>query len=139
MTSRVKVRLALLGMLLVTSLGLSACGGSVSAMPSTATHQGAALAKELGCLTCHAVSTSEKDNKLGPLLAGLYGATVRLADGREVTADDIYIRQSILQPDAATVEGYSVGVMAAGIERHKPRIEAGDTVEALLAYIKSLE
>ena len=54
-------------------------------------------------------------------------------------ADDAYVRQSILQPDAATVEGYSAGVMAAGIERHKARIAAGGTVDALLAYIKSLE
>jgi len=133
------IRLAVLAMLLVVSFGLSACGGAASARPSNATDQGAALVREFGCLTCHAVSKSETDKKLGPMLAGLYGTTVRLADGREVTADDAYLRQSILQPDAATVEGYSAGVMAAGIERHKSRIEGGDTVDHLLAYIKSLE
>lgn len=126
-------------MLLVTSLGLAACGGSASAKPSNAADKGAALARELGCLTCHAVSASEKETKLGPMLAGVYGTTVRLANGRTASVDDAYLRQSILQPDAATVEGYSAGVMAAGIERHKPRIEGGDTVEALLAYIKSLQ
>ncbi|MCW5881686.1 MAG: hypothetical protein KIS91_12190 [Anaerolineae bacterium] len=139
MTSALTTRLVVLGMLLLTSLGLSACGESASARPSNATDQGAALVREFGCLTCHAVSKSETGQKLGPMLAGLYGTTVRLADGREVTADDAYLRQSILQPDAATVEGYSAGVMAAGIERHKARIAAGGTVDALLAYIKSLE
>ncbi len=44
--------------------------------------------------------------KRASTLAGLYGSTVRLQDGSSVTADENYIRESILQPSAKIVAGY---------------------------------
>jgi cytochrome c oxidase subunit 2 len=41
-----------------------------------------------------------------PVLAGVYGRMVHLADGRTVRADEAYLRDSILQPKRDVVVGY---------------------------------
>ena len=63
--------------------------------------RGLALFQALGCGGCHA------DAKTGPSLAGLAGQTVRLEGGATVTADDAYLRQSILDPGDKVVSGYN--------------------------------
>ncbi len=55
-----------------------------------------------GCATCHAGGEGQR----GPTLAGLPGTTVHLADGRSVVADDDYLRESILNPQAKVVAGF---------------------------------
>ncbi|MGC3967464.1 MAG: hypothetical protein QM775_08875 [Pirellulales bacterium] len=42
----------------------------------------------------------------GPALAGLFGRDVRLSDGSTVKADEQYIRESILRPQAKLVAGF---------------------------------
>jgi cytochrome c oxidase subunit 2 len=54
------------------------------------------------CDTCH----NESSQARGPSLANLFGQTVRLADGRQVVADEAYIRESIMNPAANVVAGY---------------------------------
>src|SRR5258708_16210574 len=63
---------------------------------------GEKLFQELGCITCHRPDSGAR----GPNLQGLYGRPVRLADGRTVVADDNYIRESILNPNAKIVSGF---------------------------------
>jgi cytochrome c oxidase subunit II len=58
---------------------------------------------------------------------------VLLADGRTVTADDAYIRESILQPNAKIVAGY---------QPLMPSFQGQLTEEQIIAlttYIKSLQ
>ena len=50
--------------------------------------------------------TPKSSSVHAPKLAGLYGRTVHLSDGRQVKADDGYIRDSILQPKRDIVAGY---------------------------------
>ena len=67
-----------------------------------------------------------------PSLVGLYGKHVQLADGRVITADEAYIRESILQPDAKVV---------AGFQPLMPTFQGLVTEEGvvqLIEYIKSL-
>ncbi|MBI4419020.1 MAG: c-type cytochrome, partial [Ignavibacteriales bacterium] len=64
--------------------------------------KGEQLFARFGCLTCHSQVSQER----GPSLHGLFGSTVRLADGSTVTADERYIRESIVSPNAALVAGY---------------------------------
>lgn len=66
------------------------------------TASGDQLFRQFGCVTCHSQTSQER----GPSLHGLFGSTVRLADGSTVTADERYIRESILNPGAALVAGY---------------------------------
>jgi cytochrome c oxidase subunit 2 len=63
---------------------------------------GAQLFERLGCAICH-----RPDGKgQGPSLAGLFGKTVKLQDGRTVAADEAYVRESILTPHAKITAGY---------------------------------
>jgi cytochrome c oxidase subunit 2 len=64
--------------------------------------QGEKLFQEFGCTTCHRPDSGAR----GPNLQGLYGRPVHLTDGRVVIADDSYIRESILQPNAKIVAGF---------------------------------
>jgi cytochrome c oxidase subunit 2 len=64
--------------------------------------QGEKLFQEFGCITCHRADSGAR----GPNLQGLYGRPVRLSDNRVIIADDNYIRESILQPNAKIVSGF---------------------------------
>ena len=55
-----------------------------------------------GCSGCHAPNSTFH----APLLQGLYRKPVPLADGSVVTADDQYLRDSILQPAKQITAGY---------------------------------
>jgi len=57
---------------------------------------------ELGCVTCHRSDTQGR----GPNLQGVFGKPVLLEDGRTVTADENYVRESILDPGAKIVSGF---------------------------------
>jgi cytochrome c oxidase subunit 2 len=63
---------------------------------------GQKLFGDLACVTCH----REDSTGRGPTLNGLYGSSVRLVSGEAVTADDAYIRESIVAPAARLVAGY---------------------------------
>ena len=64
--------------------------------------QGEKMFQQFGCTTCHRSDSGAR----GPNLQGLYGRPVRLTDNRVVIADDNYIRESILQPNAKIVSGF---------------------------------
>jgi cytochrome c oxidase subunit 2 len=90
---------------------------------------GEKLFAEKACITCHVPDGTGRS----PSLNGVYGAQVLLADGSTVTADDAYIRESILQPNAKIVARY-LPLM--------PSFQGQLTEEqilALIAYIKSLQ
>ena len=63
---------------------------------------GEELFTEKACNTCHRADSSAR----APILAGLFGRRVQLEDGRTVAADENYIRESILNPQAKIVSGY---------------------------------
>ncbi len=92
---------------------------------------GAELFREMACHTCHTVEPQD-GSSTGPSLHGVYGSEVTLRNGGTVTADEAYLRESILSPNAKTVTGY-MPVM--------PSYEARLTEEELnllVSYIKSL-
>jgi len=83
---------------------------------------------KLGCATCH----QGGQNQRGAKLEGVYGTDVKLTNGQIVTADDEYIRNSILNPGGQIVEGY---------QPIMPTFKGQVTEEqlvSLVAYIKSL-
>jgi len=90
---------------------------------------GEKLFTQLACNTCHLPNGTGR----APSLNGVYGAKVLLADGTIVTADDAYIRESILQPKAKIVAGYQpVMPTFQGLVSEEQILD-------LTAYIKSLE
>ena len=96
--------------------------------------EGRRLHQLMGCMACHATDDSVQP-KIGPSWKGLYGSKRELAKASAVTADEAYLRESILTPAAKTVKGYE-------------RVEAGmpvysgvlndSQVESLILFIKSL-
>lgn len=91
-------------------------------------HEGEALFRSLGCSGCHAAQSSVH----APDLAGVFGRTVHLAGGAIVTADEQYLRDSILQPGKQIVAGFEP-VMPS----FEGQIDDSQMIR-LLAYLKSL-
>jgi cytochrome c oxidase subunit II len=91
-------------------------------------HQGAALFRSLGCSGCHAPGSTVH----APDLHGLYGHPVQLADGRNMTADEAYLRDCILLPGKNRVAGFPP-IMP----DFSGTVSEGQIVE-LVAYLKSL-
>jgi len=92
--------------------------------------KGKALIEKSGCLGCH---STDGTAKIGPSFKGLYGRGVHLEGGREVTADEGYIRESIYDPGAKIVKGFP-NVMPT----FKGRL-SDDDVAAIIAYLKTLK
>ena len=100
-------------------------GGPVSASPAAA---GEKLFQDLVCVSCHRDDAQAR----APQLKGLFGHTVRLQGGATVVADEAYIRESIVNPQAKIVDGF-LPIM--------PTFQGLVTEEQLLqliAYVRSL-
>ena len=76
---------------------LSDEGGDVNPVSA-----GEKLFTQLACVTCHIGNGTGR----APSLNGVFGGKVLLADGSTATADESYIRESILEPKAKIVAGY---------------------------------
>jgi cytochrome c oxidase subunit 2 len=63
---------------------------------------GQKLFTQLACGNCHKADNTGRC----PSLVGLFGNTVELTGGATVKANEAYIRESILQPQAKIVKGY---------------------------------
>lgn len=57
-----------------------------------------------GCASCH---TLTGETKTGPSFKALYGKTETLSTGATQVVDDNYIRESVLEPNAKIVQGFS--------------------------------
>jgi cytochrome c oxidase subunit 2 len=77
-------------------------GGTGQAQEESMSVAGERLFRRLGCSGCHGVNSTVR----APLLDGVYGHPVALQDGSFVTADERYIRDSILLPQSQVVAGY---------------------------------
>ncbi|MHB0777027.1 cytochrome c oxidase subunit II [Halomonas sp. WWR20] len=82
-----------------------------------------------GCSGCHMGKSSVR----APKLAGIYGRSVALDDGRVIMADEAYIRDSILQPDKHIVAGFEPVMPSFAGQITE------DEILQIIAYIKSLE
>lgn len=89
--------------------------------------QGERLFREHGCSGCHDRGSTVH----APSLDGLYGTLVHLDDGSVRRADEVYIRDCILNPRSFTVAGYPP-IMP----DFSGQLGEGDVLK-LVAYIKS--
>jgi len=101
-------------------------GNSGQTSPAAA---GRNLFESLGCVSCHGANA---EGGRGPALLGVFGSKVVLNNNSTVTADEGYIRESILNPQAKIVTGFGP-IM--------PSFQGQISEEQLLdvvAYVKSL-
>jgi cytochrome c oxidase subunit 2 len=75
-------------------------GGTPGSTASVASGEELFTAK--ACHTCHRTDSTAR----APMLWGLMGKTVHLEGGQTATADETYIRESIINPTAKVVAGY---------------------------------
>jgi cytochrome c oxidase subunit 2 len=95
----------------------------------TLAEQGEKLFQQFGCSTCHLLDQQGRC----PNLRGLYNKPVQLANGQTVMADDAYLRESILEPNAKIVSGFEPNVMP----NFKGQVTEENVIQ-LIAYVKSL-
>ena len=95
----------------------------------TAAQNGERLFSDLACITCHKTDSTGR----GPSLLGVFGSQVELTDGRKVTADENYLRESIMNSQAKIVKGYQ-GIMPAF-----QGMVSEENLMQLIAYIRTLK
>jgi cytochrome c oxidase subunit 2 len=89
---------------------------------------GKLLFEQLACANCH----KEDNSGRCPSLVGVYGKDVKLSGGATIKADEAYIRESIMDPQAKIVAGYEpVMPTFTGLVNE-------DQVVQLIEYIKSI-
>lgn len=100
----------------------------VASLPDA--ERGEQIYKQSGCNACHSLDGS---TGVGPSWKSLVGHKVAMQNGEEITADENYIRESILEPQAKIVKGYQP-VMPS----FKGILSDAD-ISALISYMKTLK
>ena len=103
---------------------------AIAAAAQTPEGQGQLLTVKNGCIGCHSIDGSKL---VGPSWLGTYGSTREFADGTSAVADDAYIIQSIREPLAHEVAGFSPSTM--------PPYTAltDEEIANIIAYLKTLK
>ncbi len=95
----------------------------------SASSAGQQLYQSLGCVSCHGANA---EGGRGPALQGLFNSQMPLNNGQVVKADENYIRESILNPQAKIVAGF--GPIMPSFQGQVSE----EQLMQLVAYIKSL-
>ncbi len=98
-------------------------------MPKDPVELGAELYRKHACATCH---STDGRSLVGPTLRGLFGREVLLTDGTRLWANEGYLIESVLQPQAKIVKGY-----APAMPTYQGRIDGAETA-GLVEYMKTL-
>ncbi|HXD34571.1 MAG TPA: cytochrome c oxidase subunit II [Pyrinomonadaceae bacterium] len=90
---------------------------------------GQQLYQTLGCASCHG---GNGEGGRGPALLGVFNSDVRMSNGTTARANESYIRESIVSPNAKVVNGYGpIMPTFQGVVNEEQIVQ-------LMAYIKSL-
>jgi len=103
---------------------------AIAAAAQTPEGRGQLLVTKNGCGGCHSITSTPLPS--APTWFGLFGSNVELADGSTVVADEAYLTESIVNPKAKEVKGFSPSVMP-------PYTLTAEEVANIVAYIKTLK
>ena len=98
------------------------------------TSLGHTILEKNGCIACHSVNGTKM---VGPTFKGLYGSKVDVStDGTDhrITADSVYIKNSIIDPNKDIVTGYPKGVM-----KSYNHIITDKDIQLINEYLKTLK
>jgi len=101
----------------------------IPGLDSELARQGEEAFNRNGCYACHSVTGAVL---VGPSLLAIYGHEQPLDDGTSVVADEDYIRESIVEPQAKIVQGFPGSMPGYG------QLLSDEDVTALVEYVKSL-
>ncbi len=88
---------------------------------------GKQVAESQGCFGCHSIDGTQS---VGPTWKGLLGKTETLTDGSQVEVDEAYFKESIVDPNASVIEGYSPMMPAYELTEEQ--------LDALVEFAKSI-
>ena len=96
--------------------------------------QGKRVAMDQGCLRCHSINKAVNDTErhIGPTWMDLYQRPTKLTSGATIIADEAYLTESMMEPNAKIVLGYQP-VMPS----YQGKLSGPDAA-AVVEYIKSL-
>ena len=97
--------------------------------------EGQRLARLMGCMACHSTDGTTA-GRVGPTWKGLFGSQVEIKDGEPAIADEAYLRESMLEPNAKVVQGFDKS--DAGMPSYAGVLTDAQ-IEALVLYIKTLK
>jgi cytochrome c oxidase subunit 2 len=92
--------------------------------------EGEQAAAQLGCLRCHSIDGTPF---IGPTWTGLFGSRVPLTTGTTVLADEAYLTESMMDPMAKIVAGFTP-VMPS----YQGRMDPAQTA-AIVEFMKTLK
>jgi len=108
---------------------------AVVAKVAPTVEEGHRLYQMFGCMACHSVDGSVV-GKVGPSWKGLFGSNREMANGAgKVTADESYLKESILNPTAKVVKGFEK--FDAGMPIYAGILNDSQ-IDSLVLYIKTL-
>ena len=105
-------------------------GGDLGGAGVPPAELGAKLYEAKGCNACHSLDGSRK---VGPSFKGIYGREEAMTDGAKIAADENYLRESILAPQAKVVAGYPPVMPSYQGQLNEKQITA------LIEYMKTLK
>ncbi|MBC7693278.1 MAG: cytochrome c oxidase subunit II [Methylotenera sp.] len=114
----------------IGTVGVSGTQGGAPLAAESLPAQGKKLTEAKGCVACH---SDDGSTKIGPTYKGLFGSKVELQDGSTVVADENYIRESIMKPQAKVVKGFNP------VMPTFQGLVSESEMNAIVAYIKSLK
>jgi cytochrome c oxidase subunit 2 len=96
--------------------------------------QGKRVAMDQGCLRCHAINAAVNDTEqhIGPTWVDLYQRPTKLDSGETIIADEAYLTESMMDPNAKLTAGYKP-IMPT----YQGKLSGPDAA-AVVEYIKSL-
>jgi cytochrome c oxidase subunit 2 len=106
-----------------------ACARAEARAEALPAASGAELFVAKACNTCHRPESAAR----APHLEGLFGTQVHLLNGAVATADETYLRESILTPQAKIVDGYQPLMPT-----FKGQLSEEEVLQ-LIDYVKSLK
>ncbi|MEO7412226.1 MAG: DUF6797 domain-containing protein [Opitutaceae bacterium] len=93
--------------------------------------QGKTISETVGCIVCHSIDGTT-EGKVGTTWLRLYGAKRTFLDGTSEIADDLYLREKILDPQGKKMKAGQVEMPSYRGVLSDPQIES------VILYIKSL-
>lgn len=88
-----------------------------------------------GCITCHSVEPTDDPLQPSPVGPSHYGLADRAGEYEEGTSAEAYLRESIVNPNAHIVDGFSENVMYQNYAEDL----SDEQIDDLVAYLLTLE
>jgi cytochrome c oxidase subunit 2 len=103
-----------------------------SDLPDDPVARGEIWSERYGCIACHSLDGTAL---VGPSWLGIFGSERTFTDGTSMVADEAYLLQSILEPNAHIVVGFTPNVMPQNFGEQLNETQLND----IIAFIESLQ